>query len=234
MNTELHLSVGDRTITLEQYGATQHAEKVVVFCHGFPGTNHLANLADALKDESVMIIKIDYTGDKKSQGKFSFQRSIEDVQRTAEYLRDTYHLPLSALGYSMGGFYVLNVARRHPHLFEKIILLNSVVDARALFANHTLMNTLWKSAANIISLENPEFYEKEIELVNEQCNPMNFAQELTTPIALVQSTNDKILSPETAKQFYTLLNCPKAYQDIPHGIHDAMGDEQQLIQSILE
>lgn len=232
MKKELHLQVGDRTITLEQYGAAQNAEKVVVFCHGFPGTNRLAKLADGLKDKPMMIIEIQYGGDKKSQGKFSFLRSIDDVQRTAEYLKNEYHLPLSALGYSMGGFYALTVAREHPDLFQKIILLNAVVDTHALFANHTLMNKLWKSAANIISLENPEFYEKEIQVVNEQRNPMNFAPELTTPVSLVQSTTDEILSPETAKQFYALLNCPKEYHDIPNGIHDAMGDERQLIQSI--
>lgn len=234
MKTEFHLPVGDRAITIEQYGPTENAEKIVVFCHGFPGTNRLTNLEDALQNMPVMIIEIHYTGDKKSKGKFSFERSTEDVQQTAEYLENEYHLPLYALGYSMGGFYALNVARHHPHLFGKIILLNPVVNTRELFSNHTLMNKLWKSAANILSLENPEYYEKEIQAVNAKRNPMDFAHELTTPISLVQSTDDEVLSPETAKQFYALLNCSKMYHDIPNGIHDAAGSEQELIQSILE
>ncbi len=233
MKTDFSLIVGDNKIVSEQYGSADDAEKFLLFCHGFPGTNRLVRLADSLKNEPVSIIEINYEGDKKSEGKFGFLRSMEDVKRTANYLNNEYGKPVCALGYSMGGLYASNVVRGHTSLFEKAILLNPVIETQSLFSNDVLMKELWGYAEDILSLENPKYYEREIRFVNERCNPMDFAKELETPISIVQSTADEVISPETVKKFYFLLNCKKGYFEVPNAKHDLVGNEEQLIQAII-
>lgn len=182
----------------------------------------------------MSIIEINYEGDKKSEGNFGFLRSMDDVKITASYLNNEYGKPVCALGYSMGGLYACNAARGHTSLFEKTILLNPVVDTKPLFSNDAKMKELWGYAEDILSLKSPKYYEREIKRVNERCNPMDFAKELETPITIVQSAADEIISPETVKKFYSMLNCKKEYLEIPNTKHELMGDEEQLIQAIIE
>jgi hypothetical protein len=43
-----------------------------------------------------------------------------------------------------------------PNVFEKVILLNPVVDSMALFSNKPLIDELWIHAKDILSLKTPE------------------------------------------------------------------------------
>ena len=233
MRTELSLYVDGSRIKSEQYGNIENAEKIILFCHGFPGSNRITRLKDSLKNEPISIVEINYRGDKKSEGKFSFIGSIKDIVTVANYLKEHYRVPLHALGYSMGGFYVTNIINQEPQMFEKVILLNPVVDTRVLFSNKLVMDELWMDANNILSLKTPEDYEEEIDTVNSTYNPIGFVKRLITPMTIVQSTADEVLSPKIAKKFYASLICEKSYHEIPNAKHDLKGDEEQLIHSII-
>jgi esterase/lipase len=227
------LTIDGEKITSESHGSTSNADTFVLFCHGFPGTNRLVKLPTTLEKKQVTVIEINYRGDKESGGKFSFLNSIDDIKKVAIYLRDGYDCKkLYALGYSMGGFYIANMLKDEPNIFNKAILLNPVVDTQALFSNRLLMDKLWVSANDILSLSSPEFYEKEIKTINEKYNPMSFAHKLKTPIDIVQSADDEVLLPENAKKFYALLNCEKSYFEVSNTKHDFWGDEKRLVEVI--
>lgn len=223
---------GDR-IEINLYCPANCVDGIVLFCHGFPGNNRLSKLASSLKNK--LVVEINYRGDKNCEGKFSFLGSITDIISTViNYIKKTKYkdMPITALGYSMGGFYVLYAIRGRPTLFSDMILLNPVVDTEALFSNKLLMEELWESARDILSLEDPSFYDLEITLINEKLNPMNFASELKIPISVVQSTADEVLSPEIVERFYRQLNCQKKLFKIPGGKHDLGGNEEQLLKAI--
>lgn len=207
-------------------------KEVLLFCHGFPGTNRLPELVSSL--EHKLVVEMNYKGDKNCGGNFSFLSSIDDIITTIKYIRSRYgqRIPITALGYSMGGFYVANVMRNNPSLFDKVVLLNPVVDTKAFFSDKLLMEGLWSHAGGILSLEKLLFYNEEIELINESLSPMDFAFELRVPISIVQSTADEVLLPEIAKRFYCLLSCEKNYLEIPDAKHDLEGNEKELIQAI--
>lgn len=222
-------------IVFEQHGSMNNTEKVVLFCHGFPGTNRLIKLADALKNDPISIIEINYRGDEKSQGKFSFLGSKKDILAVANHLKSYYNrVPLCALGYSMGGFYVASLLNDGLNLFDEAILLNPVVDTQALFSNKPLMSELWGHANNTLSLYKPGFYEEEIAEINKNHNPIDIAHRLRIPISIVQSTADEVLDPEIAKNFFAALNCEKKYFEVPNAKHDLTGNEQQLLKAIIE
>ena len=207
--TELSLYVDGSKIICEHYGDIKNAKKIVLFCHGFPGSSRLVRLCDNLKTKPISIVEINYRGDKKSEGEFSFLGSIKDIRTVANHLKEKYKVPLHALGYSMGGFYVTNIINKDPHIFEKIILLNPVVDILALFSNKSLMEKLWRNAENILSLKTTEDYQEEMKLMIINLNPIEFAKKLKSNITIIQSTKDEVLEPKLARRFYNLLNGKK-------------------------
>ena len=229
---EISLEIDKSKIICEQFGDISNAKIILLFCHGFPGSNRLVSLYDNLKNKSISIVEINYRGDKKSQGKFSFLGSLKDIKTVADYLKEKYKLPLYVLGYSMGGLYVSNIVNKAPHLFEKVILLNPVVDSKILFSNNLLMDELWIHAENILSLKTHESYKEEIRKMNSCFNPMGFAEKLKTNIIIVQSTNDEVLDPKLAKKFYCLLKGEKRYIEMRNKMHDLMGDEKVLVDVI--
>ena len=232
--TELSLNIDGSKIVCEHYGDINNAKKIVLFCHGFPGSSRLVLLSNNLKNSSISLVEINYRGDKKSEGKFSFLGSINDIRTVASHLKEKYKVPLHALGYSMGGFYVTNIINKEPGIFDHIILLNPVVDTISLFSNKQLMDQLWEHAKNILSLKPTADYEEEISKVISKRNPFRFAEKLKSKITIIQSTKDEVLAPELAKKFYTLLRCEKSYREVVNTMHDLMGDEKELIDAILD
>jgi esterase/lipase len=158
--------------------------------------------------------------------------SIKDIEIVANFLKEKYKVPLHALGYSMGGLYVSNIINKYPNFFEKVILLNPVVDSMAPFSDKPLMDELWKNAKNILSISSRETYEEEISKIISELNPTGFVEKLKSNIIIIQSTSDEVLDPKLAKKFYTLLNTEKSYVEIPNKTHDLMGDEKELIDAL--
>ena len=147
---EFSVYVDGCKIICEQYGDIINADKILIFCHGFPGSSRLLSLYDNLKNNSISLIEINYRGDKKSEGKFSFLGSINDIKTVVNFIKKKYKVPVYALGYSMGGLYVSNIINNDPYIFDKVILLNPVVDSVALFSNKSLMDELWMNAKKIL------------------------------------------------------------------------------------
>ena len=231
--TELSLNIDGSKILCDHYGDINNAKKIVLFCHGFPGSSRLILLGNNLKDSAISLVEIHYRGDKKSEGKFSFLGSIKDIRAVASHLKEKYKVPLHALGYSMGGFYVTNLINKEPDIFDQITLLNPVVDTMSLFSNKQLMDQLWEYANNILSLKPTEEYKEEISMVIGKLNPLGFAENLKGKITIIQSTKDEVLASELVKKFYTLLSCEKSYREVVNATHDLMGDEKELIDAIL-
>lgn len=232
--TELSLDIDGSKIIFEYYGDINNAKKIVLFCHGFPGSSRLILLGNNLKDSTISLVEIHYRGDKKSEGKFSFLGSIKDIRTVATHLKEKYKVPLHALGYSMGGFYITNIINKEPFIFDQIILLNPVVDTMTLFSNKQLMDQLWEHAKNILSLKTTKDYKEEISKVISKLNPLMFAKKLKSKIIIIQSTKDEVLPPELTKKFYALLRCEKSYREVVNKMHDLMGDEKELIDAILD
>ena len=132
----------------------------------------------------------------------------------------------------MGGFYVSNIIINDSNVFEKVILLNPVVDSMSLFSNKLLMDELWQHAKNILSLKRPETYKDEIARVISDLNPIGFVKKLKNNIIIIQSTNDEVLEPKLAKKFYSLINSKKSYVEMPNKKHDLIGDEKELIDAL--
>lgn len=94
--------------------SSEERRPVVVMCHGMPGVDPNADLAQALRRAGFFVIYFRYRGMWGSQGTCSFTHVIEDVRAVVEYVRSgKINMPIDferiyLLGHSVGGFAVLN------------------------------------------------------------------------------------------------------------------------------
>ncbi|KEO84871.1 alpha/beta hydrolase family protein [Tumebacillus flagellatus] len=95
---------------------------VILLLHGFPGVQQNHDLAMWLQNAGWSVLVFNYRGSWGSQGSFSFEHALQDVQAALAYLRREdvaapYRLNLANLvliGHSMGGFLSLMTAAAVP------------------------------------------------------------------------------------------------------------------------
>ena len=207
-------------------------EKIILFCHGFPGTNRLVKLRPILAKKGVGFVEINYRGDKLSKGKFSFLGSMRDIREVTKYLHLRYpNIKLRLLGYSCGAFYVMNLIKNNQGMFDKIILLNPLLDAKFL-SDSPLMKELWKSATITLKLRKKSFYDKEIKKINMSFNPLKLTYNLKVPIYIIQSQRDEVLPIDVAKIFHSKLGSRSKLIWIPNAKHDLNGNETELVEAL--
>jgi uncharacterized protein len=95
-------------------GAQKHS--TLILCHGYPGNERNLDLAQAVRSHGWNVIYFDYRGSWASQGQFSFQHCVEDVDNVRNYClqhADSLHIDTSHIvlfGHSMGGWVVMKAA----------------------------------------------------------------------------------------------------------------------------
>ena len=232
MHKKKNIQVNNESITYFEYPTDKDLKRIVLFCHGFPGGNRLDTLANPLNEHGIMLIEANYRGDEGCEGKFSFFGSTDDIKALTEHIKkECAGIPITVLGFSAGGYYTCCLVRKHPDLFDKIVLLNPLLDVS--FTRTPMMEVLWEEAGQALQLHNPEFYKDEIEKMHNEANPIEFVAELTPKIDMVISTHDEVLSPATAQKFYNNLPNPGELAWIPNAQHSISGDEPKLINELV-
>jgi pimeloyl-ACP methyl ester carboxylesterase len=92
----------------------------LVLLHGYPGNERNLDLAQVVRSQGWNVVYFDYRGSWGSQGKFSFENSVQDVVNVVAYLEknqdelqvDTTNIVL--FGHSMGGWVCLKALQRLP------------------------------------------------------------------------------------------------------------------------
>lgn len=91
-----------------------------LFAHCFTCTKNLravGNIAGALTDRGIAVLRFDFTGLGESEGDFAdtnFTTNVADLVAAAEYLGAEYESPQLLIGHSLGGAAVLQAAGGIP------------------------------------------------------------------------------------------------------------------------
>ncbi len=229
---DLEIVVDDSRVKTKLYLPHGTMSKLVIFCHGFPGTNRLPGLAPALIEHNVGLAEVGYRGDAGCEGKFSFFGSGFDVNESYDALREIYpETPMELLGYSAGGFYSQYFFTVwHPRL-ERIVLLNSVIYLGVL---GILGDDLWNEAAQILSLNERSFYSSELmNLRKWEATLAYHVNNINVPVDMVHSKNDEIIPYGSAKQFFKENDCTRNFVTIPNKGHILDGNEPELLSVLI-
>jgi acetyl esterase/lipase len=109
-------------------GAGPHP--TLVICHGLPGNERFADLAQALRRGGWNAVLFNYRGSWGSPGAFEFAQNIEDANAVLSYLRDPANAQLLRVdvdrivlaGHSMAGWVTVHTAAHDPHLIGAIVI----------------------------------------------------------------------------------------------------------------
>ena len=91
-----------------------------LFAHCFTCTKNIkaaVNIADALADEGVAVLRFDFTGLGQSEGDFAdthFSSNVEDLVDAARFLGSQYEPPKILVGHSLGGTAMMAAAHEIP------------------------------------------------------------------------------------------------------------------------
>ena len=102
------------------YSQGQEASPTIILCHGFPGFEKNADLAQIFRRAGFNVFIFSYRGTWGSQGNFSFSNVITDTCKSVCYIMsDEFPLkkrvsnqPIILIGHSMGGFAALMAAAK--------------------------------------------------------------------------------------------------------------------------
>ncbi|GAB3605018.1 alpha/beta hydrolase [Conyzicola nivalis] len=102
------------------------AEPAVVILHGLAGSSReFEQTARALAPRRVVLVDLRGHGDStRAPADVSRDAFVNDVVKVIESLSDG---PVSLVGQSMGGHTAMLVAARHPHLVDRLVLLEAGV-----------------------------------------------------------------------------------------------------------
>lgn len=103
-------------VMLTPQGKGPHPTAILL--HGFPGYDDPIDLAHALRQCGMNILRFHYRGSWGVKGSFSFSNCMEDVKSAIDFLTDEKSVKefdidtnnLFLIGHSMGGFLTLNYA----------------------------------------------------------------------------------------------------------------------------
>ena len=106
------------------YAQGQEASPTIVLCHGFPGFEKNADLAQIFRRAGYNVFVFSYRGAWGSQGDFTFSNVIADTCKSVYYIvSDEFPLkervnnqPVILIGHSMGGFAALMAAAKLPEI----------------------------------------------------------------------------------------------------------------------
>lgn len=92
----------------------------LILLHGYPGNERNLDLAQVVRSQGWNVVYFDYRGSWGSQGKFSFENSVQDVVNVVEFCiknQEKYQIDpsnIALFGHSMGGWVCLKALQKLP------------------------------------------------------------------------------------------------------------------------
>ena len=96
----------------------QDAHNYAIFAHCFTCNKNLTavrNIARALNDAGIAVLRFDFTGLGESEGEFAdtnFTSNVSDLVCAADFLEKEYKAPTVLIGHSLGGAAVIFAAAK--------------------------------------------------------------------------------------------------------------------------
>ena len=104
---------------------TEDPVAYALFAHCFTCSKNLraaANIARALNDERIAVLRFDFTGLGQSDGEFAetnFSSNVDDLLAAVDFLERQHDAPSILIGHSLGGTAVLQAAPRVESAMRK-------------------------------------------------------------------------------------------------------------------
>lgn len=219
-------SKGQRLQAYLELPANQKPNQFAVFAHCFTCTSSLSavkNISRALTNYGFGVVRFDFTGLGKSEGKFAdshFSANVDDLIAVSNYMELNYKAPALLVGHSLGGAAVLTAASR----------LDTVKAVATIGAPATVNHVKHLFAHDIEKIKEGENTEVNIGGRPFKVNPEFVAdfdktdlpsvvKSLRKPLLILHSPIDTIVGIKNAEQIYHNAHHPKSFVTLDNADH---------------
>lgn len=203
-----------------------HPHSYAIFAHCFTCNKDfraVGNIARALNNAGIGVLRFDFTGLGQSEGEFSqttFSSNVQDLHDAAGWLRENYEAPRLLIGHSLGGAAVIFAAAK----------MESVLAVAVVGAPSSPEHVVQHFSEGLDKIEQDGIAEVNIggrpfnvtkQLIDDlRSNDMkDVLQKLDKSLMVMHSPQDRIVSIENAEEIYLNARHPKSYVSLDGADH---------------
>lgn len=202
----------------------QGSRGFVLFAHCFTCSKDIpaaSGIARELTGRGFAVLRFDFTGLGNSDGDFAnsnFSSNVDDLVAAADYLRDHYEAPRLLIGHSLGGRAVLSAAHRILET-AAVVTIGAPADAQHVirqFGAH--VDAIESSGEAEVSLGGRTFTIRK-QFLDDLKQDNDDIERLRTPLLVMHSPLDNIVSISQAEQIYRRAKHPKSFISLDKADH---------------
>ncbi len=197
-----------------------------LFAHCFTCTKDIfgaANIARALNENGIAVMRFDFTGLGASEGEFAntnFTSNVQDLVAAAAHMRETLEAPAILIGHSLGGAAVLAAAGSIPEV-KAVATIAAPADA-AHVAHHfsdKREDIMAQGEAEVCLVGRPFRIQRQfIEDIEAQTMDAHIAG-LKRALLVCHAPLDDVVGAENAAHIFTTARHPKSFLSLDDADH---------------
>lgn len=203
-----------------------------LFAHCFTCSKNLkaaGNIARALNDAGIAVLRFDFTGLGQSEGEFAdtnFSSNVDDLLAAASYLESTHEPPAILVGHSLGGTAVLQAA---PQIASAVAVATIGSPAEPSHVTNLLAGSeqiLSDAGEALVDLGGRPFLIKQqfVDDLRKQDLPSSVAS-LRKALLVMHAPLDDIVGVENASALFAAAKHPKSFVSLDRADHLLSHDE---------
>ncbi len=197
-----------------------------LFAHFFTGNKNFTavrNISRALTQNQIAVMRFDFTGLGKSEGKFedtNFTSNVDDLISAAIYLTENHSAPKIMIGHSLGGAAAIYAADAINSIetVATIAAPSSPSHVEHLFSEHIDEIELDGEATFDIGGRKFTIKKQFLEDIHTKNLP-KILRDLRKPILVFHSPQDKIVEVKNAREIYSAAHHPKSFISLDGANH---------------
>lgn len=211
-------SHGDKISALLDLPPDQKPRAYALFAHCFTcskNLNTVRNLSLGLTQEGIGVLRFDFTGLGNSEGNFAdtnFSTNIADLVEAAQWLEKEHAAPKLLVGHSLGGAAVLRASLEIDSV-EAIATIGAPAEpphVKKLLKEG--IEEIESSGEATVNISGRSFKIKKQFLDDLEKHQLSHVmEELRTPLLIMHSPQDSIVSVDNASQIYNAAHHPKSF-----------------------
>lgn len=197
-----------------------------ILAHVFTGNKNLIAtryIARCLTQNSIAVLRFDFTGLGESEGDFAdtnFTSNVEDILAAAQFLEENYEAPQLLIGHSLGGAAVVFAASQLSAI-KAVATIGTPSEPE--HVTHLLsdnIETIEATGKAKVSIGGRTFTIKKQFLDDlHSKNMYGVLRELRKPILVMHSPQDTIVEIENAAKIYHAAHHPKSFVSLDGADH---------------
>lgn len=197
-----------------------------IFAHCFTCHSDLGvvrHISRALTQDSVAVVRFDFTGLGSSEGTFeetNFSSNVEDLLHVAQFIEEKYQAPSILLGHSLGGAAILKAASKLKSIKAMVTIGAPAEPEHVTHLFEEKERVIKEMGEAEVEIAGRSFTIKE-QFINdvEKVNLSDTVKNLRIPYLIMHSPQDRVVDIENARKLYENAFHPKSFISLDGSDH---------------